>query len=476
MSEDGLDEELIALVGEDATSPPPSPPSTTARRRRKALLGDSSSDASGDEGVPYPLEGIYKDEADREWLLSLNELEREDVLSQRRDELSRRSQQAQLAAMVRSQQGAGRHRDEQRAKRRKRSHADIRRELADLADSDNDVFRESDSEDEQPRGASATRTARLSELRRRRERRGAGVSDSEESESEYEEAPARRVRGASPALAATSSEPPTLAQLNAVRVGRDTIERMMFVGRWKDVFRGCFVRCSWGMRERKGGDGAGGREHIYRVHQITGIVQRDKHYDMSTDKSGRWSNTYVSFEWNGKEHTVDLRPLSTQPITESERERWIATRKAADDRYPSADALAQKQEQLGEFLSAPLTEEDIKRMIELKRELRASALEAGHGVAATVDSAETAEPAKQPGGTHHDEHLMAQINERNRRADRERIQEAERRAAQAKKRAAAQEPKREGTVPTAPAIAAALEAAPAGSGVVPTLDIDLGDF
>lgn len=103
MSEDGLDDELIALVGEDKPSPKASPPSTTARRRRKVLLGDSSDEDESDgdgEGVPYPLEGIYKDEADREWLLSLNELEREEVLSQRRDELARRAQQAQLAAMV----------------------------------------------------------------------------------------------------------------------------------------------------------------------------------------------------------------------------------------------------------------------------------------------------------------------------------------------------------------------------------------
>lgn len=460
MSEDGLDEELIALVGEDAPSPQASPPSSTARRRRKALLGDSDDDDDDDDGdasddeTLYPLEGIYKDEADREWLLSLNELEREDVLSQRRDELSRRHQKAQLAAMVRTQQTAGR--DDSRSKRRKRSHGELRRELAELADSDDDVFRESDSDDE-PRGERATRTARLSELRRKRERRTAGESDSEsESESEYDEGP---TRGESPVLASTSSEPPSLAALNAVRVGRDTIERMMFVGPWRDVFRGCFVRCSWGMR---------GREHIYRVHQLTGVTQRDKYYDMSPDKSGRWCNTYVTFEWNGREHTLDLRPLSTQPITASERERWIATRKAADDRYPSAEALAEKHEQLEAFLTAPLTEDDIKRMLTLKRELRAGAEEAGLS-AREVERPETS--------THHDEHAMAQINERNRRADRERIQEAERRAIIAKRRAAPEPaPAPEGAVPTAPDVAAALEAAPAGSGVVPTLDIDLGDF
>ena len=95
----------------------------------------------------------------------MNELEREDVLSQRRDEISRRQQQAQLAAMVRSQQAAaGKSRrkpkmsDAQRAKRRR---ASVRRELEDLDDpfaedeSDEDVFAESDDEPAAPTNKAA---------------------------------------------------------------------------------------------------------------------------------------------------------------------------------------------------------------------------------------------------------------------------------------------------------------------------------
>lgn len=76
MSEDGLDDELIALVGEDRSSPAPraSASPEPSKDRRSALLTDmSDEDADGDadgEEEPanlYPLEGIYKDEADREW-------------------------------------------------------------------------------------------------------------------------------------------------------------------------------------------------------------------------------------------------------------------------------------------------------------------------------------------------------------------------------------------------------------------------
>ena len=110
---------------------------------------------------------------------------------------------------------------------------------------------------------------------------------------------------------------------------------------------------------------------------------------------------------------------------------------------------------------------------------------------------------------------MAQINERNRRLDRERIQEAERRAARAKRAmvsnanatgaetgaqhdasatvsttgvdsgacanasastgAAPDGQDHAGSMPQAP-VSAILASAPAGSAVVPNMDVDLGDF
>ena len=77
----------------------------------------------------------------------------------------------------------------------------------------------------------------------------------------------------------------------------------------------------------------------------------------------------------------------------------------------------------------------------------------------------------------YDEHAMAQINERNRRMDRERIQEAERRAALAKRAGNADGAgSAPAAAPAAPDVSAALAAAPAGTAVLPTIDIDLGDF
>lgn len=444
----------------------------------------------------------------------MNELEREDVLSQRRDEISRRQQQAQLAAMVRSQQAAAgktRRTSQKKTKmtadqRAKRRSADARRELEDLADpfaedtDEEDVFRESDDDDEEDaapsqarRRPTSTKADKLSELRRKRQERAHGVSsradmsdddeppprrrrrralDSDDdyaSESDYEPSyTSRRSRGEPAIMTATSDEPPSLALLNSVRLGRDELERLLFLPNGKDLVRGCFVRCSWGMREKR----EGGKEHVYRVHQITDVQQREKYYDVSTDHAGRWMNSYVSFRWGGKDHSVDLRPLSTQVISDSERQRWIAAA-GPDAKFPSTEAIQAKHQQLEAALTTPLTEDDVKKILLRKRELREAAHASGYGHAAAHATTSTA-------SSRFDEHTMAQINERNRKLDRERIQEAERRAARAKKAAALSSSSSsapQAPVDTDPAqVSAALASAPSGTAIVPTIDVDLGDF
>ena len=52
---------------------------------------------------PYPLEGKYKDEEDREKLLKMTEIEREQVLFSRAEEMQRFKEKRDLAALVKQQ-------------------------------------------------------------------------------------------------------------------------------------------------------------------------------------------------------------------------------------------------------------------------------------------------------------------------------------------------------------------------------------
>lgn len=52
---------------------------------------------------PYPIEGKYKNEEDRERLMNMAEIEREEVLYQRSEEMQRLKEKRDLAALVRTQ-------------------------------------------------------------------------------------------------------------------------------------------------------------------------------------------------------------------------------------------------------------------------------------------------------------------------------------------------------------------------------------
>jgi SNF2 family DNA or RNA helicase len=73
-------------------SPPP-------KLRRRAKLQHPPGDDEVFEN-PYPLEGIYKDEDDKEMLLNMTEIEREQVLFARTEEMQLFKEKRDLAALL----------------------------------------------------------------------------------------------------------------------------------------------------------------------------------------------------------------------------------------------------------------------------------------------------------------------------------------------------------------------------------------
>ncbi|PWN52600.1 hypothetical protein IE53DRAFT_405053 [Violaceomyces palustris] len=569
MAGDGLDDELLALAGgpdspmsshslsDDGSGSPSSnhrkrfsgkysskSKSGGAGKKRRKVDVDSDDDAeanSGDESEvenPYPLQGIYKDEKDMYALLEMNELDREEVLSRRRDEISQRQQRAQLAAMVRSQKAAGastakkvssssrpkkskssKSGSKKSSSRRRRSSSDIDDSLSDSDDEDQDAGGTDDDADgsdysagmgvsgaakarkKKAVGATDTKTAKLSELRKKRKEKASGVrsradsddggsspkkrgyllsssdgDSSEEDDYESEEEGARR-KGYSASASRRQSrggrereerenelakkEPPSLKDLNAVRVGRDSIERKLFAPRWKEAIIGSFIRLSWGTRDRADGKG---KEEVHRIHQILDVHEKPgKYYDLSRDKSGRWTNVFVNFEWNGKDHEIDLRLISNSDFTENERERYLASFQDSKQRMPRKRELEEKADELEAFFTSPLSEVDIQRMLQAKKKSKNAAIAAGYGQipgGGPNPSSSSSPSATKFGGSmnpndhsdslygsprdassqqrsKYDQQVMAEMNDRNRRMEKERINEAERRAAKAKKLALA---------------------------------------
>lgn len=80
----------------------------------------------------YPLEGKYKDEADRERLLGMTEVERESVLFARAEEIQRYKEKEKLAAYIRQQQAKDQPRRSGREGQLRSEKAGKRDELSEL--------------------------------------------------------------------------------------------------------------------------------------------------------------------------------------------------------------------------------------------------------------------------------------------------------------------------------------------------------
>lgn len=76
------------------------PPPRSARRSAKRDMSPEEEDVFAN---PYPLEGKYKDEDDRERLLGMTEIEREQVFFSRAEEMQRFKEKRDLAALVHQQ-------------------------------------------------------------------------------------------------------------------------------------------------------------------------------------------------------------------------------------------------------------------------------------------------------------------------------------------------------------------------------------
>ncbi|SPO29815.1 related to RTF1 - subunit of the RNA polymerase II-associated Paf1 complex [Ustilago trichophora] len=554
MAGGGLDDELLALAGEsgrrqidmssdeddaqirtgskrDAKASGSGTSSSLAKKRRLDLLDESASgseaDAVGsDDGEssddaprrdPYPYQGIYKSAQDMEELMAMNELDREDILARRRDEIQVRRQKFELAALVKAQKAAAGATKKavskkrvvrgggKTAKRRGGADSDLSEDESEEDDDDeeedqDDADGDSDygyggrasgaasaakSRKKKLPGSTDAKSAKLSELRKKRKEKAAGITrggrgGGADSDDEAATAAKPRRRGYASSSASdvsyssysddedyprvsrskqdarstadtSSSDPPSLIDLNAARITRDQIESRLYAPRWREILTHSFFRFSWGTRPLPNGT----NETVYRIHQVTSISEKPgKFYDLSPDKSGKWCNVYLTFEHDGQERDAKLTMLSRGEFTESERERWIAFLKGSKQKIPKKAAVVRKADELEKFFTTPLTEADIGKILETKKRLRLEAISVMGGSAILGATAGFDSPRNGSGGTPAGiatptnattdavkpqslEARLAAVNERNRAQDRIKMSDVERKARSNKIAAAA---------------------------------------
>lgn len=220
-------------------------------------------DGKNDEQGLFPVDGLFHSEKEKEEILSMSEIRREEILAERAAEAERRTQDLHLRRLLQA-----RERDEAKAGRKKRKAG-----AAELEDSARKSTRLKTKASESLEAYKRSREQRGEQRKRDDERRdrdkrspsadrARSDADGEgESEVEWDD-----TKKDAPAVARDEA-PAEFKDFERVRVGRSNFAKVCFYPGFEDAIRGCFCRVSIGVEKATG-------RNVYRVAQIKGTKCR----------------------------------------------------------------------------------------------------------------------------------------------------------------------------------------------------------
>lgn len=393
---------------------------------------DEDDDDGDDLTNPYPLEGKYKDEADRELLLGMDEIEREQTLFDRSQEMDRYNEKKYL---------------QQRMKQQNRVEKKTR----------------SSSRKVPPSGAKSSKLDKLSELRKQREKKSRRAADDYEDDEEEEEDEDDEaidddvddgyedevVWGSGQSrFKPRTFERAGFVDINKIRVGRSFLNKYLYYRQFGEVVSKTFGKINVGMDRRT-------RRPMYRVVQIEELVSHpQKRYSLGDTKT----DLYLLVSQN-KTQTKEfpLTVFSDGDITQDEFDRYVQELGKTNEDVPYVDDVNEKAEQLHQLMNSGLSNKDIDDMVTKKQKMLGgiSSFDAVYQKSRVRDELKV---AKQEGDTvrvkeltkrlHELEQIlfqdnqrsgsgsvndMSKVNERNRKLNQTNIRKAELKSSQMRK-------------------------------------------
>lgn len=203
------------------------------------------SGGGGDDDEKYPVDGKFRSEAEKAEIMAMREVEREQILADRANEIERLRQNRLLRQMVTDTQN-----DERKAKKKRSA------DSADLDDDEDDGRRGKSSRRTGGTAMDALRRARADRQKRREdhERRrdayspGRGSDDDQDSDDDY-----RRGSRTPEKKEEKKDEPkPELRDFERVRLGRNEFAQVCFTPGFEPAITGCFIRIALGPHPETG--------------------------------------------------------------------------------------------------------------------------------------------------------------------------------------------------------------------------------
>ncbi|KAF9463231.1 hypothetical protein BDZ94DRAFT_1298003 [Collybia nuda] len=432
--EDDIDDELLELAGatEKKRKRRQTPSKSSASKKRKADVSmETDSEVEGPESEeedidPYPLDGKYVDETDRQRLMQMSEIDREDIITQRLEEKQRLQDKRLISQMVKEQRLGE---NESVSKAAKRQHA--------------------------VRGATKEKSRKLDELKARRKAkdekqrtkgspkrdRSSSPMDMEISDEESEDGQITRLeqeeekdRKLLSKIQPVDDQPITMEDLEKCRLTRDLVAKSCMAPWFQEYIQGSWVRYLIGHE-----DG----QMIYRICQVSNLgADLVKPYKIN-DKT---VNQTVDLKHGKSERTFNMDKISNAAFLPKEFERLVKVCTAEEVKLPTRRDLEKKITQMNRLIAQPVTESDINAMLARKSQLQVNKplglttmeksrlnqartlAQRRHDFAEVAEiDAQLAELAASTTERHNREpvDLLAKVNERNRKANMEAVRKAE---------------------------------------------------
>ncbi|AAS53637.1 AFR266Wp [Eremothecium gossypii ATCC 10895] len=300
--------------------------------------GHEASEDEVEEENPYPLLGKYRDDADREHIENMPEMERETLLFERSQEMQKYQERKVLR---------------ERAK-------NIRAQQQRRQQKDGSALRSS-GRSTRTTGHSDLRDSKLSELRKQRAKKSgnydysAGEDDSDHSddyvdsdnEDDYDPHDGRQLyREEADEVKWAEDDLDRDAELddfNKIKVGRSFVAKFCFYPEFNQRVQGCYGRVNIGVDKHTG-------QAMYRMVKIEKVFLQ-KPYNMGKF----FTNQYFGVTQGKDRKVFQMNFFSDGPILQPEYERYLNQIAKHDINKPSLYTLNNKAKDLTNFVSQPMT-------------------------------------------------------------------------------------------------------------------------
>jgi RNA polymerase-associated protein RTF1 len=346
---------------------PGSPGSTGSRDMAQSdSEGDAQGDESDDEAPLYPIEGQFTSQADKTEILSLPEIEREQILAERAANVTRRQQDLQLKRALAAT------REKARNHNKRKADADLDDGLRKTSKAKTEK-RSALDDYKRAREQREAGKSRIDSRRDQRDDRSASYASDRDADGESE------VEWAEPSSEYKRDEPPAdLRDFNRVHVGRSNFAKVCFYPNFDNAVKGCFARVSIGPDRATG-------QNVYRMAQIKGMWRaiRQSVYASTNTRTGfTEGKPYKLTTSNGRQFTTDQYALvahgtaerpwpflacSDGKFTDAEFDRYLSALDKDNLRAPSRKFINGKLDDIHALLNHNWTDDDIQSKISKQR-------------------------------------------------------------------------------------------------------------